>query len=188
MVFNHEARKKNVLKASVSALINCVVNIGLQIVFRMVFLHVLTYEYLGIDRLFADILGLLSLADLGVADAIIFRLYEPISREDTERVGKLMRFFKRAYHLIALLILVLGSIACPFLGHLIQDASEIPKDTNIYLAFMLLLIQTASTYLFSYKVSLLSADQKQNQTNILSTINAFARYSVQLLILITTES
>ncbi|MBQ9010235.1 MAG: oligosaccharide flippase family protein [Clostridia bacterium] len=188
MVFNHEARKENVLKASVSALINCAVNIGLQLGYRTVFLHVLTYEYLGMDRLFADILGLLGLADLGVAEAIIFRLYDPISREDTERVGRLMRFFGRTYHFIALVILMLGSIVCPLLGLLIQDTSEIPKDTNIYLVFMLLLFQSASTYLFSYRLFLLSADQKQNQTNILNTINVFARYTVQMLLLIVTQS
>ena len=188
MVFNHEARKKNVLKASAAGLINCVVGLALQFGYRMVFLRVLTYAYLGIDRLFADILGLLGLAELGVADAIIFRLYAPISREDTEQVGKLMRFFRRAYHLIALVILILGSIACPFLGHLIRDAGEIPQDTDIHLVFMLLLLQTASTYLFSYKLSLLNADQKQNQTSMLNTLSAVVRYSVQFLILVTTES
>ncbi len=188
MVFNHEARKKNVLKASAAGLLNCVVGLVLQFGYRMIFLRVLTYAYLGMDRLFADVLGLLGLAELGIAEAIIFRLYEPISRENPEHVGKLMRFYKRAYHLIALAILILGSIACPFLGYLIQDTSEIPKDTNLHLVFMLLLIQTASTYLFSYKLSLLSADQKHNQTNNLNTLIAFARYSVQLLILITTKS
>ncbi len=188
MAFNHDSRRRNVLKASGAALLSSFAGIVIQLGYRAIFLHILSYEYLGLDRLFADILGLLGLADLGIADAIIVRLYKPISREETGRVGALMHYFRRTYHLIALVILALGALLTPFLRFFIRDAGEIPPDADLTLIFLLLLLQTAATYLFSYKFSLLNADQRQNRTSLFNTLNALVRYSVQLLLLVTTES
>lgn len=188
MLFNPESRKKNILKASAAGMIGWIVAACLGFAYRMVFLRVLTVEYLGIDSLFANVLGLLGLAELGITDAIIYRLYEPISAEDTGRVGKLMRFFRNTYRIIALVIFLLGCAVCPFIKQLIRDASEIPQDVNIYLVFLLLVANTSSTYLFSYKFSLLSADQKQHKVTIINLVITFARYSGQLLTLLATKN
>ena len=188
MLFNPESRKKNIFKASASGTIWWAVTACLGFVYRMVFLRVLTVEYLGIDGLFTNILGLLGLAELGITDAIIFRLYGPISIEDTECVGKLMRFIRNIYRLIALVIFLLGCGLCPFIKQFIRDSAEIPKDVNIYLVFLLLVAHTSSTYLFSYKFALLRADQQQYKVNIINTILSFVRYSSQLLTLYVTKN
>ena len=114
MEFNHDSRKKNIIRTS---LVNCICK-GLQIIaglgYRVFFLRILTVEYLGLNGLFSNILGVLSLADIGIADAVIYRLYHPINTEDVKTVGQLMRFYKKSYYIIALVISTLGCIVSLF--------------------------------------------------------------------------
>ena len=188
MYFNHDPRKKNVIRSSVLNAVNYSLSLIMGLGYRMFFLRILTVEYLGIDGLFSNILGILGLAEMGITDAIIYRLYKPISTDDVRQVGALMGFFRRTYHIIALVILLLGGSVCPFLNEFINDSSTVPGDVNLYAVFLLLLIQSASTYLFSYKFSLLNADQKQYQTSIINTVKSFTRYTCQLLTLALTKN
>ena len=71
-----------------NSLLNFCSSIGAQLivmimnfVVRTVFISTLGKEYLGINGLFSNILSLLSLAELGVGSAILFKLYEPISKK-----------------------------------------------------------------------------------------------------------
>ena len=41
---------------------------------RMVFVHYLSQEYLGVNGLFGDVLGMLNLAELGIGSAMIFSM------------------------------------------------------------------------------------------------------------------
>ena len=53
---------------------------------RFVFIKILTVDYLGLDGLFASLLTMLSLAELGVGNAINFSLYKPIANNDGEKI------------------------------------------------------------------------------------------------------
>lgn len=182
--FNHNARAGNILKASlISALCN-IINVFMGFGYRTIFLHFLSVEYLGLSGLFANILNLLSLAELGITTSISFRLYDPVSRDDVKKVGELMRFFKRIYSLIAATVIGLGLLFLPFVKTLIKDTAEIPPDIHIYGIYLLFLAQTASSYLFSYRQALLSADQKQYVCSCLNTGVHFFRYSLQTAALI----
>ena len=97
MEFNHQSRTRNILKTSFTAGICRVSNILLGMAYRMVFLRYLSVEYLGINGLFSNILGVLALAELGFSSAINYRLYKPIRMEDCVRVGRLMHFYRKVY-------------------------------------------------------------------------------------------
>ena len=187
MTFNHTSRKVNIIRSSTVSAGCKVINMILGFGYRLLFLRVLSVQYLGINGLFTNILGVLGLAELGITNAIIYRFYEPISEDDVEKVGQLMRFFKKAYWLIASIIVVLGCLITPFLNYFIKDGAEIPADVNLQLIFILFLLQTASTYLFSYKLTLLIADQRQYQYSIISTVMSFVRYTVQTVVLILSN-
>ena len=47
---------------------------------RTVFVYILGAEYLGVNSLFTDILTVLSFAELGIGNAMVFSLYKPIAR------------------------------------------------------------------------------------------------------------
>ena len=67
---------KIILMNSLSGLIIVVVNTLMQFINRTVFIHFLGKTYLGYNGLFANVLGVLSLTELGIGSAIIFSLYK----------------------------------------------------------------------------------------------------------------
>ena len=98
---------------------------------RIAFIHTLGKDYLGISSLYANILTILSLSELGLGSAITYSLYKPLSENDTETVRSLMAFFKKAYRWIGIAVLGLGLCLMPFLPYLMTGSTEI---INIYLS------------------------------------------------------
>lgn len=186
-MFNRESRKKNVLRASFTGATCNLINTVLGFIYRTIFIRVLSSSYLGINGLFSNILQILSFADLGISTAIVYRFYEPISKNDVTKVGRLMNFFKKVYNGVASIILVAGLSLLPFLNQFIKESSEIPSDINLQEVYLLFLFQTLSSYLFVYKQTILSADQKQYIVSLIQTCITFLRYAFQVAILLVTQ-
>ena len=163
------------------------INTILGFIYRTIFIKVLSSSYLGINGLFSNILQILSFADLGISTAIVYRFYEPISKNDVTKVGQLMNFFKKVYNGVASIILVAGLSLLPFLNQFIKESSEIPSDINLQEVYLLFLLQTLSSYLFVYKQTILSADQKQYIVSLIQTFITFLRYAIQVAILLVTQ-
>lgn len=187
MEFNKNSRKKNVLLTSGSGMLNQLWINLIAFVYRTVFLYVLSIEYLGINGLFSNIINIFSLAELGVGSVIVYRLYEPIKRSDLSKTAALMRFYKQFYHLLAVGIAAAGVSLIPFLDVFIHDLNEVPSDVNIYVVYVLFVIQSVTSYLFVYKQSILNADQKGYIVLLVQTIGSFLRYSFQILFLLITK-
>ncbi len=134
---------------------NLILNL-LRFVSRIIFVKVLSDVYLGVNGLLSNVLGLLALSELGISTAISYSLYKPLADKETSKVKVLMRFYQKAYRVIALIVLVLGLILIPFLPWFIKDTSGIENLTLIYLIF---LGNMVISYLFSYKRTLITADQ-----------------------------
>lgn len=148
-----------------SAINYIVVNI-LKFFVRMVFVRTLPIEYLGINGLFSNILAVLSLAEMGVAPAIVYSMYKPFAVGDKETVKSIMQLFKRVYITIGVVILAAGLCVYPWLNNFIKDKPDIPDLHYFYLVFLL---NTAVSYFWSYQRNLLIADQKQYYVNIYQT-------------------
>ena len=73
MTFNLKSRTANAINAFVLTAVSNIINVVLGLVYRSVFLHVLTAEYLGINGLFTNILAVMSIAELGITNSIMFR-------------------------------------------------------------------------------------------------------------------
>lgn len=133
-------------------------NTVLGFVCRMVFVRCLSADYLGVNGLFTNILTMLSLAELGVGSAIVYALYKPLAENDEEKIASLMRLYSKAYRTIGTLIAVVGLALMPFLDLIIQEQPNISE--SIYLLYSINLFNTASSYFFSYRSSLLIAAQR----------------------------
>lgn len=133
-------------------------NTVLGFVCRMVFVRCLAADYLGVNGLFTNILTMLSLAELGVGSAIVYALYKPLAENDREKITSLMRLYARSYYVIGILIAVVGLALMPFLSLIIQEQPRISE--SIYLLYAINLFNTASSYFFSYRSSLLIAAQR----------------------------
>ena len=74
---------------------------------RTIFTNSLGGEYLGISGLFSNILTILSFAELGIGNALVYRMYTPLEKNDREKMIEYMRLYKKIYHLIIGVILFL---------------------------------------------------------------------------------
>jgi O-antigen/teichoic acid export membrane protein len=100
---------------------------------------------------------MLSLAELGVGTSIVYSLYSPLAKGDKTMINSLMRLYKKIYTIIGVVVGVLGVLLVPVLPHIIGDAQDIP---GIYIIYFLFLLNSVSSYFFTYNRSLLIADQK----------------------------
>lgn len=152
-----DSRTSNSLKIIAVNIFNQVLTIGLSFISRTVFLKVLSVDYLGISGLFGDILGMLTLADLGFGTAMSYSMYKPLADGDYDKLAGLVNFYKKVYRIIALVITIVGLAIVPFLKYLVNTESEIP---NLTLYYILYLANTVASYLVVYKTNVLHADQK----------------------------
>lgn len=120
------------------------VSIIFPFLIRTVMIRSLGIEYLGINNLFASILSVLSLAELGFGSALVFSMYRPIAEDNTETICALMNFYKNCYRVIGLVVLTLGLLLLPFIRCFVK--SELPPDINLYAVYLLTLFTTVMTY------------------------------------------
>ena len=146
-----------------NSLINITAGIGNQLIITMlsfisrtVFINSLGIEYLGVNGLFTNILMMLTLAEAGIGTSIMYSLYKPIAENDYEKINRLMKLYRSAYLVIALVVTLLGLSLLPFLDTIVKDTS-IP---HLHIIFLIFLLNTVTPYLFSYKNSFLSVNQK----------------------------
>ncbi|MCQ2770514.1 MAG: hypothetical protein MJ236_01795 [Clostridia bacterium] len=126
-------------------------------------------EYLGVGGLFTNILTVLSLAELGFGTSITYSLYKPLADNDEKRVSALMNLFRVVYISIGLVIFAIGLGLTPFLSLFVDDYSKVLSVIPEFkLLYVLYVINTSVSYLFSYKRTLLIADQKKYLTSIVS--------------------
>ena len=151
---------------------------------RTVFIHMLSTEYLGVNGLFTNILNMLSLAELGIGSAIIYRLYKPILEKNEKKICELMNFYKKAYYVIALVVAGLGLILLPFLHYLIKEQPRIPDSLSVI--YLLYLANSVISYLFIFKKSLIVGYQKEYLTSVITYGGTIALAAGQILVLLLT--
>lgn len=132
---------------------------------RTIFINTLGTSYLGINGLLTNVLSMLSLAELGIGSAINFSLYKPLAEKDNQKIALLMKFYKQAYRVIGLVVLVLGLVLMQFLDVLVKDPGNVE---NLKLIFLIYVINTSYSYFMTYKITLINADQNGYK---LATIN-----------------
>ena len=186
--FNKESRKKNAVLISSIGVLNQIISNVAAFIYRTVFIYWLSVEYLGLNGLFSNVIQIFSLAELGIGSVITFRMYKPIKEDDVDRTAALMRFYKMFYRLMAVMILVIGAVMAPFIPYVINDASEIPSDINIYVIYALYILQSATSYTFAYRQSLLEADQKGYINTSAQMIFTCIRYAASILVLYLTRN
>lgn len=133
-----------------------VVYIVINLFARRIFVNTLGIEILGVSGLFSNILSFLSFAELGIASAVGYSLYKPLAENDIESIQKIMYFFKLAYQGIGCLILVIGTCLIPTLDTLVPAVSGI---NSAYVYYELFVINTAVSYFYTYKATLIEANQ-----------------------------
>lgn len=102
------SRLENSVKNIVFSFGNTILASILSFISRTVFIHILGTDYLGLAGLLGNVLGFLSISELGIATAIGFSLYKPLAEKDYKVVSSLMSLYRKAYSIIGTIVLVSG--------------------------------------------------------------------------------
>lgn len=180
-----DSRVQQSTKNFVYAAVLQFVKIVLVFASRIVFVKILGASYLGINGLFSNVLGILSLADLGMATAMMYSLYKPLAKKDYKLINAYMNFYKKVYNYIAIIVTVFGILMIPFLKYMINLPENIP---HIYLYYIILLSNTVVSYLYISVTTLAVADQKSYLINGYDIIFQLVVNVLQVIILILTKS
>ncbi|USK26508.1 hypothetical protein LIT32_13375 [Bacillus sp. CMF21] len=177
-------RVKNSLINISAGLGNQVIITLLSFVSRTVFIYSLGIEYLGLNGLLTNVLGMLTLVEAGFGASIMYSLYKPVADNDQKKISALMNLYKRVYLVIAFVVLSLGLLLLPFLSFIIKDIN-IENVTLIYLIFLL---NTVLPYLYVHKSSFLNVCQKNYIVTGFYTVSAIISTLLKILILHYTEN
>ena len=177
--------KKSAINMSVSVMAR-LVSLVMGFVSRSIFLKFLSVDYLGINGLFSNVLLILSFAELGLGNVMLYNMYKPIKDQDEDAVCALMQLYKKAYTTIALIVLVVGVCLAPALKWLIKDTPNISE--NITAIYLLYIVNTASSYLFSYKQSILNADQNAYIISLVTSVASIVMNVIHIAVLYLTHS
>ena len=178
-------RTINSLKNSIISIIMYIVTILIGLISQKIFINILGNEYLGINSLFANIISMLSIAELGFGAAIIYNLYRPIAEDNREEIKSLIKFYKISYRIIALIVAFIGISIIPFISNIV---GKINITDSIYLIYILFLTDTVVSYLLTYKRSILYADQKTYIINIVHIVYLVLMNLFQIIVLYTTKN
>lgn len=180
-MLNNNSRVKNSSRNIVFSLLAYMLQVVLGFIVRRYFIYFFNEEYLGLSSLFTNILNVLSLAELGFGTAIVFAMYKPIAENNEEEVRELLYFYKKCYRIIGIIIALVGLLLFPFLNIFVGQAPNI--DVNIYVIYLLFLINSVSSYFFAHRRSLLYTNQRNDiEARINMVFNLLATLG-QLLIL-----
>lgn len=132
-----------------------------------------------------SLIGFLNVAELGVGAAVGYSLYEPLSKKKYFKINDIMILFKYYYINIAKIILILGSVLSLFLKFLVKGQVNI---NLAYIYYFLYLINCSISYLFTYKQTLIIADQKQYKIAYVLNTTKIMKMIVQCILLYVTKS
>lgn len=167
---------------------NFIYGVGSQIlllifpfILRTIFIHTLGVEYLGISGLFSSVLNMLSIAELGIGNVVIFSLYKPVAEKDYKRISALLNFYKILYRSISVFVFFMGVLLIPFLKYIIN----LPENMeHILLYYLLYVANSAISYLYIYKISVIRANEEQYLISFYTTISTILIYILQAISLV----
>lgn len=142
---------------------------------RKIFVDTIGVEYLGLNGLLQNILGIMTLLEGGFATSVIYNMYKPLAEDNKVEILGLLQLYKKVYRYIALGISIFGLCLYPFLEFFIEDSSDLDYLGIVYFIF---LFNSIIQYFTAYKWSLINASQQNYK---LATINL----SYQIILSIT---
>lgn len=160
-----------------SGYINKVILTVFPFILRSIFVRKLGSEYLGLNSLFTSVLQILSLSELGISEAFLYCMYEPIEKQNNKDVCSLLNLFRRVYYFVGIIIISLGLFLVPFIPKLISG--NVPLSINIYIVYIIYLVNSAVSYFAgAYRSSILIASQNRD---IIYNINSFWMIALYIL-------
>ena len=178
-------KKKSILNVSVS-LITKIITMVMVVVVKRYLIQICGNEVNGLNALYLSIIGVLTVAELGVGSAITFCMYKPIVEGDSQKVAALYGLFQKIYMLVGVFILIAGLMLTPFIHFFAADYAQL--NVNLYITFVLMLISIVLTYFYGAKSALINAHKNNYITTAITSGGTLLQYVLQIVVLLLTRS
>lgn len=178
-------RTTNTVKNTYIAFICQIVRMLASFGCRIIFVRCLAMEYLGMDGLFANILTMLSLAELGIGSAINYELYHAVATDNKSEIVSLMQYYKKVYNYIGITVAAIGLVLLPLVDRLVSIDPNIKE--NVYVLYLLYLLNSVISYFYSYRKSIIYAYQDNYIDSITKEAVVIVQDIIQCVILIVTK-
>ena len=149
---------------------------------RKIFLDYLGVHFIGFTSTAQSLLGFLNLAELGVGTAIGYVLYKPIYNGEKDKICEIVSVFGYIYRIIGFIIFGAGVILSLFLPKIFAD-TPFPLPV-IYVGFYAFLFSSLLGYFVNYRITLLSADQRNYVVTGYFQITTSVKVIVQMILAI----
>lgn len=154
-------------------------------IIRGVFKRILGQEIVGIEGVFLNVVSLLGIVELGIGTGIVYKLYQPIADGDTRKIAILLNFYKKAYGIIAAIVLSCGFVAAFFVPALVKEDYS---RNWLSLVFFMYVLEVLASYLFAQKRAMFTADQRNYVNNIAHTVGQMISCVLQITVLMGLHS
>ena len=135
---------------------------------RKVFIDILGGQLLGLSSLYTNIIGYLSIVEMGIGSAIIYSLYKPFAEGNKEKIKGYLKYYEKFYRRAGVIVLGVGLAITPFIHIFIKDNIDL---TLVRVGFILFLINTFIGYMFTYKHCMLNVAQEGYKVSLGLTLS-----------------
>lgn len=171
--------KKSIINVGISIL-SLLITFVPNMVVRKLFLDSLGNEILGLVSLYSNISSWLCIIEMGIGSAIIFSLYKPYYTGDYNKVSAYIKYYKKFYRYIAVVLLFSSIVIAPYIRFFINENI----NTNLVsTGFILFMFNTFMSYMFSYRFCILNVAQESYKITISVTLSKLIISILQILIL-----
>ncbi len=160
-------RTLNSAKNMASSLGLSILMVLLGFVTRKIFVDSVGVEYLGLNGLLSNVLGIMALLEGGFATSVVYNMYKPLAEDDRPRIMALLQLYRRIYRYIAVGVFLVGLAIYPFIGYLVKDADGLEYVSVVYFIF---LFNSLVQYFTAYKWSIINASQQNYKLTVVNLI------------------
>lgn len=161
-------RKRNSLINSSTAVISNIVIMLCSFIMKAVLARSFSADYVGLEGYFANVIGIFSFTEGGFSIATAYCLFAPIHNQDHKLVASIMRYIKKIYRVIGVVIILVS-----FLFTLIIATFTRGINIEVYyikIAFLIYALGTGISFFWSYQRIYVYAIQKNYIITIVDTI------------------
>lgn len=178
-------RTINTLKNIIANISSVIILTILGFFTRKIFIDSLGVEYLGLNGLLQNVLGMLSLVEGGIGTSIVYNLYKPLANDDRPQIIALVQLYRKIYKYIALAVFALSLCLYPFLDVFIKGGENLSYVSIVYFIFV---ANNLVGYLMADKWSLINSDQKQYKLAKYTISYQIILYAIKIGILLYFKS
>ena len=177
---------------TLNSLKNMLASVGISLIMillgfftRKLFVDNIGVQYLGLNGLLQNILGVTSLLEGGFATSVVYNMYKPIAENNHEKIVALLQLYRKVYRYIALGIFFFFLLLYPFIGLFIKGADSLEYVSIVYFIFV---FNSIIGYFTAYKWSIINASQKNYKLALTNLVYQVGLNLAKLAVLYYTQN